>query len=252
MPVLYDAPGRHCQVTVTEENGLRRLWLDGCEEGAMDLASETPVFHYLHFHRASALVGRPVRRALVLGAGAFTAAKCLALDHAAAAIDAVDVEPSLEEVGRRFFRLDGPAFARVRFHGLAAEDFLKAPGEPYDFVFDDLFDGFQHVPDAGRGPGHFARLRAVLAPDGVCLKNLIWDPYSVGSRAACAEAVAAWQATFPVHLTIALGPPGTGHNLLLLGASSQRLVDVPALERLVSPLVTWRLADEHHPVGAPG
>src|SRR5947209_20446923 len=97
MTLHYDAAGAFRWITVHESESTRYLELDGCEEGAMDRFTEDPVFNYLWFHRASRLVGE-VRRALVLGAGAFTAAKCLALDHAAAEIHAVDVETQLEPI----------------------------------------------------------------------------------------------------------------------------------------------------------
>ena len=98
-------------------------------------------------------------------------------------IDAVDEEPELEAIARSFFRLDQPQFGRIRFHPVPAEEFLAGPAGPYEFIFDDLFDGDQHVPIAGRGEDHVARLRSVLA-NGVCVKNLIWSPRSADSRAA--------------------------------------------------------------------
>src|SRR5262249_48059269 len=99
MSTLLERAGTHCRIRVTEEGGVRYLYLDGCEEGAMFLDSEDPVFNYLWLHKASHLA-RPIRRALVLGAGAFTAAKCLAIDHADAAIEVIDIEPELISVGR--------------------------------------------------------------------------------------------------------------------------------------------------------
>ena len=185
----------------------------------MDLQSEDPVFHYLWFHRLSVLVPR-VNRALVLGAGAFTAAKCLALDYPQARIETVDVEAQLELIARQHFRLDRPEFARVHFHGMTAESFL-APGPlPFDFVFDDLFDGFQHVPRSSRVPEHFRSLRAVVAEGGVCVKNLIWDPHSADTRAACDQAFAALAEAFPYCRALCLGPDYRGHNRLLIGATA--------------------------------
>src|SRR5262249_30909030 len=174
MSTLLERVGTSCRITVTEEGGVRYLYLDGCEEGAMFLDSEDPVFNYLWFHKASYLA-RPVCRALVLGAGAFTAAKCLAIDHADATIDVVDLEPELLAVGRQFFRLDEPRYHGIRFTGLAAENAMpRLPGS-YDFIFDDLFDGFEHVPEATRGPAHAARTAQLLSDSGIAIKNLIWD-----------------------------------------------------------------------------
>ncbi len=217
MTLLYDAFGGRRWITITEENDTRYLLLDDCEEGAMRLDGEAPVFNYLWFHKCSVLARPPLERILVLGAGAFTAPKGLALDHPAAWVDAVDNEPELEKIGRRFFHLDRPAFTRIRFHPTAAESFLARPQASYDFIFDDLFDGFQHVPLTGRGADHPARLAAVLSDEGMCLKNLIWNPLVADTRAACEETLAAWRLAFPVHAVLALGESGRGHNRLLLG-----------------------------------
>jgi len=219
MAVLYDGAGSHGWITVTEENGIRYLQLDGTEEGAMDVHSENPVFHYLWFHKCSFLAQGPVGRALVLGAGAFTAPKLLAVDHPGAVVDAVDIEDQLERIARRYFRLELPAFARIRFHGIPGEQFLAEQPQQYDFIVDDLFDGFQHVPCRGRDANHVHRLRLNLADGGVCVKNLIWNPLIADTRAGCDETWQAWQSEFPNYLSLVLGDPDIGHNRLLIGAN---------------------------------
>lgn len=224
MKTLYDAAGKTCWITVEDSEAIRYLLLDGCEEGAMALADDAPVFQYLWFHKGSHLAaGR--RRFLVLGTGSFTAAKCLALDHVDAAVDTVDIEPDLGPVGRRFFGTDRPEFRRVAFHGVAAEEFLRAAHTPYDFVFDDQFDGFEHVPQSSRAVGHFAQLRRVLAAGGVCVKNLIWNPRSADTRTACEEAAAALAGAFPHYAVLALADADRGHNRLLLGSTGERAID---------------------------
>jgi spermidine synthase len=218
---LYDAAGKTCWITVTEEHSTRTLLLDGCEEGAMNLYSEEPVFAYLWFHKCSHLAESPIKKALVLGAGAFTAAKCLALDYPNADIDAVDLEPDLENVARRFFRMDKREFSRIRFQGMPAEDFMRAvPPSSYDFIFDDLFDGFQHVPDEALSALHLQQLRSGLATGGICVKNMIWDPHSAANRAACEELMKRWKETLPNHLIFAMGKPDRGHNFLLMGSTN--------------------------------
>jgi spermidine synthase len=218
MNVLHDAPGSCRWITVREAGSTRYLELDGCEEGAMDLHGEEPVFQYLWLYRLSSLA-KTVRRALVLGAGAFTAAKCLALAHPGADIEAVDVEAELGTIARQFFRLDQPEFSRVHFHGITAEKYLAASPEPFDFIFDDLFAGFAHVPEASRTREYFQQLHRAVAAGGVCVKNVIWDPHSADARSACAEAFAAMKATFADCGILCLGPEHRGHNRLLIGAT---------------------------------
>lgn len=233
MQVLHDDAGQQCWITVHESGDTRTLQLDGCEEGAMRLASEDPVFHYLWFHKCSRLVQAPVQRALVLGAGAFTAAKCLALDYPDAKVDAVDAEPELETVARRFFRLDQPEFANIRFHGMTAEQFLASASERYDFVFDDLFDGFQHVPWRSRSREHFQQLKNVLSDDGVCIKNVIFNPLAADTRAACDEALAALRESFPHHALLALNEPWRGQNKILLGMLRPPPLPWPEVPRML-------------------
>ncbi|GIW82612.1 MAG: hypothetical protein KatS3mg105_4419 [Gemmatales bacterium] len=218
MNFLFDESGTSCRITVYDSETVRYLELDGCEEGAMSLDSEEPVFHYLWFHRCSRLLPHPPQRILVLGAGAFTAPKCLALDYPDATIDAVDIVPELGEIGKRFFRLDHSGYRRIRFHPVSAETFL-AQCQPrfYDFIFDDLFDGYQHVPEQSRTRQHFEQLARVLSPGGICIKNVIWNPMLASTRAACQEASAALLEVFSRAAVLALGQSRQGHNRLLLG-----------------------------------
>jgi spermidine synthase len=232
MTTLLECVGAHCRITVTEEGGVRYLYLDGCEEGAMFVDSEDPVFNYLWFHKASQLA-RPVRRALVLGAGAFTAAKCLAIDHGDAAIDVVDLEPELLSVGRQFFNLAAPRYRSVSFIGERAEIALPRLAPSYDFIFDDLFDGFEHVPEATRGAAHVCRLGELLADDGIAIKNLIWDRKNPDTVDACSRMADAWRPRFAWSMEVLLGHPGSGHNRILLGAKKPRGYDWAALSDLL-------------------
>jgi hypothetical protein len=224
MTTLLERAGTTCRITVIEEGGVRYLYLDDCEEGAMFVDSEEPVFNYLWFHKVSHLA-RPVRRALVLGAGAFTAAKCLALDHAGAAIDVIDCEPELLPVARQFFHMADPPYQGIQFTGEPAEKALPQLRTSYDFIFDDLFDGFEHVPRATRGPAHAAHLAALLAEGGIAIKNLIWDRNNPDTVDACQSMLDAWRAPFDWSMEVVLGHPGAGHNRILLGAKGPRIFD---------------------------
>ncbi len=212
MATLYDAAGQKCWITVTQEFSTRSLLLDRCEEGAMRLDSEEPVFTYLWFHKCSHLAVAPVRKALVLGAGAGTTAKCLALDYPQADIDAVDLEPDLEMIGRKFFRLDQAEFSRIRFHCM-----------------------------------HLDMLRSSLSPGGICVKNMIWDPFSANTRAACTELRERWTKSFPNYLGLAMGDSERGHNFLLVGTAADGVLAWPvAKEKLGRAGVPGSILDGIH------
>jgi spermidine synthase len=218
--LVFELNGKHKRITVTEATGIRYLHLDECEEGAMALSDERPVFHYLWGYKLSGLAKPDIHRALVLGAGAFTAAKCLALDHPRAVIDTVDREPELEAVARRFFRLGDAAFRNIRFFGEPAESFLSKDHDPYDFVFDDLFDGYQHVSIGSDTWEHVHRLKEITHPGAICIKNVIWSSMNSKTRRACEELWLKWKAAFAHTSTLAFGPIDQGHNRLLIGGDS--------------------------------
>jgi hypothetical protein len=232
MSILLERAGAHCRIKVTEEGGVRYLYLDGCEEGAMFLDSEEPVFNYLWFHKVSQLAS-PVHRALVLGAGAFTAAKCLANDHAAVAVDVVDHEPELLSVGRQFFHLADPPYRGISFIAESAEIVLPRLAPLYDFIFDDLFDGFEHVPEVSQGAAHVCRLAELLADGGIAIKNLIWDRKNPDTVDACRRMADAWRPQFAWSMEVLLGHPGSGHNRILLGAKRPLEFDWSTLSQLL-------------------
>src|SRR5262249_7852870 len=121
--------------------------------------------------------------------------------------------------------LEEARYQTVFFIGEPVETALTRLAAPYDFIFDDLFDGFEHVPEAARGAAHAARLAELLARGGIAIKNLIWDrknPHTVDARSQMADA---WRSRFAWSMEIILGHPGSGHNRILLGAKEPRAYD---------------------------
>ncbi|KXS10139.1 hypothetical protein M427DRAFT_37788 [Gonapodya prolifera JEL478] len=135
--------------------------------------SETvfPAFHLLELGR---LVETPTRaprgaeRGLVIGLGPGTAAKGLA--SFGVKVDAVEVDPAVVDMARRFFSLDS---ANVSVKVRDGREFLgRAPKGVYDYVAHDVFTG-------GDAPGNLATVEALLSVrrvmkrDGVLTLNTV-------------------------------------------------------------------------------
>jgi len=90
-------------------------------------------------------------------------------------------------------------------------------------------------------------LRSSLSPGGICVKNMIWDPFSANARAACTELRESWTKSFPNYLGLAMGDPERGHNFLLVGAATDGVLAWPvAKEKLGRAGVPGSILDGIH------
>jgi spermidine synthase len=106
-----------------------------------------------------------------IGAGAFGMPEKLSQRFPQAAVDVVEIDPEVVEVGRRFFRLD--EFPRVRAHATDGRMFLQAADAHYDLIFGDAYNGMQYIPAHLVTAEFFSLVRQRLNPEGVYVMNLI-------------------------------------------------------------------------------
>jgi spermidine synthase len=176
--LLHEQPSMFGTIVVTEdEQGLRTLRFGRSGPRQSVVKPGDPDQLVLQYTRTAfvglALADQP-RRMLVVGVGGGTLPMFLRKHYPDAAIDAVDIDPNVVDVARRFlgFRED----ATLRAHVVDGRAFIEAVREPYDVIFLDAFSSSEL-------PGHLTTqefLRAVrraLAPSGVVVGN-IWDRYA--------------------------------------------------------------------------
>lgn len=123
------------------------------------------------FHRAMRRTPRP-SRVLFLGGGAGVGPMQFERRYADVTIDVVEKEPLVAEAARRHFGFQESE--RLRLHVEDARDFL-ARGGAWDLVLVDLYDARGIPPELGTA-AFFEGVRAVVAPGGVVLANLIRPP----------------------------------------------------------------------------
>ena len=76
---------------------------DGDASSAMFLNSSDLVYDYTKYYDAYKLAQPSINDALIIGAGAYSIPKALLEKEKEAHVDVVDVEPSLLEVGKKYF-----------------------------------------------------------------------------------------------------------------------------------------------------
>ncbi|MEA2390063.1 MAG: hypothetical protein QOK31_172, partial [Solirubrobacteraceae bacterium] len=163
-----------------------------------------------------ATASSPPRRLAILGNAAGTTARAYGHFFPRTQVDAVEIDPALTRIGRRYFALRGP-----RLHTVAADarPFLERSTRRYDTILVDAYRQ-PYIPFYLATREFFALVRAHLAPGGVMLVN-VGHPSSSGSLERALASTAA--TVFPRVLTDAVA---TTNSILVAGTgdpSARRL-----------------------------
>lgn len=174
--ILYEKASRYNTIVVTEEeNGLRtlRFGRGGARQSAVKPGDPD---HLVLPYAKVALVGLALsedpRRFLVVGLGGGTLPMFLRKYYPNATIDAVDIDPEVVDVARKFFgfREDG----LMKAHVGDGRRFVENARQPYDAAFLDAF-GPGGIPAHLTTQEFLQAVRRALTPGGVVVGNL-WGP----------------------------------------------------------------------------
>ncbi len=205
------------------------VYMDRAPEGAQVEGGGELIFGYTRYYRLEKLFCSQIKRAAFLGGGAYSMPEALVDDHRGSVAYAIEIDPMVEEVGRRFFRLDQYE-GRVRPVAGDARHFLYANREPFDLIFGDAYRGQQNVPHHMVTKEFFELVRNRLTDDGVYMMNLIGALEGSMSR-LFASVAATLHEVFPdlyVFATLSRFPTLT-QNLILVAPKRPREFDLEAL-----------------------
>ena len=175
------------RMTAPDGRGVSFLLTDGAPQGAQADTGQRLVYAYNRYVRLERLFCPRIERAAFLGGGAYSMPQALSDDHPAARIDVVEIDPKLEELARRWFRLDDYR-GRVRPVTGDARRFLAAADEDYDLIFGDVFRGRQTVPPHLATREFFELVKRRLSDEGVYMMNLMGAVEGPRSRLFCSVA----------------------------------------------------------------
>lgn len=173
--VLYEKASAYSTIVVTEEeNGLRalRFGRDGARQSVVKLGD--PDYLALPYVQV-ALVGLALSeepgRFLVVGLGGGTLPMFLRKYYPNATIDAVDIDPEVVDVAKKFFgfREDELMSAHIG----DGRQFIDKSRRPYDVIFLDAY-GSDSIPAHLTTQEFLQAVRRAVTPGGVVVGNL-WD-----------------------------------------------------------------------------
>ncbi len=110
-----------------------------------------------------------IENALILGLGGGTVAHLLTKKFGPIPIDAVELDPVIVEVGKKFFDLGRLSNLNIVVGN--AVDFVKNSRQ-YDLIIVDLYTGSRYPAEA-ESPSFFADLKRLAHPSGVIVFNRI-------------------------------------------------------------------------------
>ncbi|AKQ63744.1 Spermidine synthase [Myxococcus hansupus] len=128
-------------------------------------------------------------RILVVGLGGGAIPTFLHAVRPQAHIDAVEIQPQVLDVARRFFGFHEDA--TLHAHLMDGRRFIETPGPAYDLIILDAF-GARCIPPALASPAFFQATLARLTPDGAVVGNVLRKSGRPGSLMD-----PLWQASFP-------------------------------------------------------
>ncbi len=168
---VYRKTTRFHRMTVTEDGNVRVLRFERNPQSSMFLDDpyEGDIEYPDYFHTALA-VKPDAARVLAIGLGGGTMVKRMWRDYPWMEFDAVELDPEVVAIARRFFEL--PRDDRLRVHIGDGRRFLEKSHGPWDLVVVDAYDDYE-IPRRLVTEEFMRAARERLAPDGVLTYNVI-------------------------------------------------------------------------------
>ena len=240
----------HIEVSEQADGDVTRrvLQLDSTMEGGMDAKTGDLILPYQQYWKL-ALLREPatVGSALFIGAGAFGMPENVSREFPEAAVDVVEIDPQVIEVGRKFFKLD--EFPRVKAHAGDARRFLlQNSGKKWDLIFGDAYNGIRQIPPHLATQEFYQQIADRLEPKGVFIMNLI--AAVTGPKAELTSGMLATvRKAFPYVEVFSVGYRRDETQNVILMASRENLKPL-IVDRYVTP-GSWqeRLIRTHVPAG---
>jgi len=205
---------------------------DRSVSGGMYLDSDDPAdmtFDYTKYYALYHVFAPDVRRALVIGGGAYTVPKALLAELPGAVIDVSEIEPSLPELAETYFHL--PRDPRLRHSTEDGRRFLAEASEPYDLIFSDVYYSLYSIPSHFTTREFFALAKDRLSENGVFIANFIGDLSRRPDSFTLAE-MKTFRAAFPNSFFFATDSPAdsmTAQNIIFVGLKDDRAMNYDAI-----------------------
>jgi spermidine synthase len=158
-------------IRVAEDSGTRYMDFDNLRQSAMLLTDPWDLrLRYTRFLSLALAFQPDPRRALILGLGGGSFPKRLHRDFPQVTVDAVDIDPEILAIAKRYFQV--PEDPRLRLHTRDGRQFVQQTDARYDLVFLDAYNS-DTIPFHLTTREFYREVRARLTPGAVVVSNII-------------------------------------------------------------------------------
>lgn len=220
---LYSHDGVYERIRIVDShyNGktVRSLYQDRSISGGMYIGSDEHVHNYSKYYALYEVFNQDPERILVIGGGAYTMPKSYLKDLPRATVDVAEIEPSLIELGERYF--DVPKDVRLNHYVEDGRRLLKDKEENYDLIFGDAYHSLYSIPMHLTTKEFFQTAYDKLNDDGLFIMNVI-DTLDKKPPSLVYAEIRTLQAVFPHVYLFAVDSPKLPHvqNLIVAAHKS--------------------------------
>ena len=236
---LYDHTSCYQRIRVIENqtrtgDTRRLILLDLTTEGGQYVNSRELPIRYQKFWELTKVFCPGLKSALFLGGGGFGMPEALHDAFPQAAIDVIELDPMVIEVGRRFFRTE--QYPRMQVSAGDARKYLRHHNRQYDFIFGDVFNGVHTIPAHLVTIEFFQEIKRHLTDRGLYMMNII--SAVEGDKSTIFHAVANTMRQVFDHMevfTLSPGSPAQLQTLLVLTAKKEIPINSLKITSSLSP-----------------
>jgi len=205
------------------------LFEDLAPAGWMYEDSDEHVVDYTKYYDLYKIFTPEAKDILAIGGGGYVVPRSYYNDIPDATIDVVEIEPTLFDLGKRYFRV--PTSDRLRNHIADGRRFLKNSEKKYDVIYSDAFFLFATVPHHLATKEFFELAQSKLDDGGVFIGNFFGD---LNNRpdSLIYSLIKTFSSVFENSYYFAVLSPRTTlpQNVIFVGYNSNRKFDFRALD----------------------
>ncbi len=197
---------------------------DRSNSGAMFLDSDELVFDYTKYYSLYKIFNPKMKQALVIGGGAYSIPKALLNEPGVELVDVAEIEPSLYELAKKYFRLADDI--RLSNHVVDGRRWLHDSLIKYDLIFSDVYYSLYSVPVHFTTEEFFKLAKSKLNGNGIFMANLIGNLDSRPPSLIFSE-IKTLTAVFPNSYFFAVNSPNSKEtqNIIFVGLNGDKVVN---------------------------
>lgn len=213
-------------------------------QSAVFYDSDELVFPYARFYDLVKYFNPDFQRTLMLGGGGFTYPRHFVEAYPQATIDVVEIDPMVEQMARKYFRLADNPRLKV-FHEDGRVFLNRAPARTYDAIFIDAFASLFSVPYQLTTREAVQQMSSRLNDRGIVIAN-VGSAISGDASYFLQAELATYRSVFPQVLIFKVKPGRNDsdlQNLILIALKNKEPLDLKSDYPEIALLLSHLTAD---------